>query len=366
MAQQRPDFVRPTSRTHLTLARVAALATSCAAAFAVGLGIFPETWANGGAYVALPFVAAAVVAILLSSGWHVAMGYAADAREPHEKAIAFGFGVVLFLVGVGCSAWFLASMLGGNAALQAQQHEYLDRLTAAMDVAAANAASERNILSALDSAASNLDRTARAEGSTGIVSGRVGQSVVYSALKNAAATMAAMNTALGTKGEERDDFLTRAHEHIREAQRASAAHDLELFQESAANAASDIAAANAIRFAPMLVGLGNGLAPTHARSVIDEVVSSVHADALAISKQRRAIDIPAYEPIDAKHAILSHPQPLAWVVAIVIELLPLVLFGLLLALWRAEETRPDDQAINGLDRSRARVVPLSEESELLQ
>lgn len=366
MAQQRPDFVRPTSRTHLTLARVAALATSCAAAFAVGLGIFPEAWANGGAYVALPFVAAAVVAILLSSGWHVAMGYAADAREPHEKAIAFGFGVVLFLVGVGCSGWFLASMLGGNAALQAYQSEYLERLTAAVNVASLNAASERNILSALGSTASNLDRTATAEGSTGIVSGRVGQKVVYSALKNAAAGMAAMNVAIGNKSEERDDLLARAREDIQEAQRAIAVRDLTLFQESAADAASKIVAANAIRFAPMLVGLGNGLAPDHARSVIDEAVSNLNAEALAISKQRRVIDIPAYEPIDAKHAILSNPQPLAWVVAIVIELLPLVLFGLLLALWRAEETPADAQAINGLDRTHARVAPLSKESELLQ
>lgn len=344
MAHERFQTARPTSQTHLTLARVAALATSCAAAFAVGLGIFPEAWANGGGYVALPFVAAAVVAILLSSGWHVALGYAAHAREPHEKATAFGFGVVLFLVGVGCSAWFLASMLGGNAALQAQQHDYLDRLTAAVNVAAANAASERNILSALDGAAGNLDRTARAEGSTGIVSGRIGQSVVYTALKNAAATMAAMNMSLNTKGEEREDLLARAREHIQEAQRASAARDLTLFQESAASAASEIAAANAIRFAPMLTGLGNGLAPNQARGVIDEAVSNVQSAALAISRQRRVVDIPAYEAIDAKHAILSHPQPLAWVVAIVIELLPLVLFGLLLALWRDPEELSEAQA----------------------
>jgi len=42
------------------------------------------------------------------------------------------FGVVLFLIGVGCSGWFVASQISGNAALQAQQHEYLDHLSAAM------------------------------------------------------------------------------------------------------------------------------------------------------------------------------------------------------------------------------------------
>src|SRR5262245_40015467 len=44
---------RPTSQTHLTLARVAALATSCAAAFAVGLGISTEAFASGGSMAGL-------------------------------------------------------------------------------------------------------------------------------------------------------------------------------------------------------------------------------------------------------------------------------------------------------------------------
>ena len=361
MAQERPDSLRPTSRTHLTLARVSALATSLAAAFAVGLGISAEAFASGGAYVALPFVAAAVVAILLSAGWHVALDFAAHTREVHERAIAFGFGVALFLIGVGCSGWFLASMLGGNAALQAQQHDYLDRLTAAMNVAAANAASERNILSALDSAASNLDRTANAEGSNGIVSGRIGQKVVYTALKNASASMASMRAALEAKGEERDELLARARDAIREALRASATHDVTLFQESATNAANAIAAANAIRFAPALAGLGNGLATNQARGVIDESVNNVHSAALAISKQRRPVDIPVYEPIDAKHAILSRPQPLAWVVAIVIEILPLVMLGLLLALWRDDEKQSDAEPMQSFERSRPRVMPVPAE-----
>jgi hypothetical protein len=345
----------------LTLARVAALATSCAAAFAVGLGISSEAFASGGGYIALPFVAAAVVATLLSAGWHVALGYAAHTREAYERAIGFGFGVALFLIGVGCSGWFLASMLGGNAALQTQQHDYLDRLTAAMNVAAANAASERNILSALNSAASNLDKTANAEGSNGIVSGKIGQKVVYTALKNAAASMASMRSALDAKGDERDELLARARDAIREALRASATRDITLFQESSANAANAIAAANSIRFAPSLAGLGNGLATNQARSVIDESVNNVHSAALTISRQRRTVDIPVYEPIDAKHAILSHPQPLAWVVAIVIEILPLVMLGLLLALWRDEEKQSETDAMQSFERSRPRVLPIPAE-----
>ncbi len=354
-------YHRPTSHQHLTLARVAAFATSCAAALAVGLGVSGEAFASGGAYIALPFVAAAVVAILLTAGWHVALGYAAHTRELHERAIAFGFGVLLFLVGVGCSGWFLASMLGGNAALQAHQHDYLDRLAAAMAVATGNAAAERNILGTLDSAANNLDKTADAEGSNGIVSGKAGQKTVYTALKNAAASMASMRAALDAKGEERDDLLARARDEIRAALRASAARDATLFQESTANAAGAIAAANAIRFAPGLAGLGDGLAPHYARGVIDEAVGNVRSAALIITRQRRTFDIPVYEPIDEKHAILSNPQPLAWVVAIVIEILPLAMLGLLLALWRDEEARPEAEPLLTFERTRPRIAPVPAE-----
>ena len=352
---------RPLAHTHLTLARVAALATSLAAAFAVGLGISAEAFASGGAYIALPFVAAAVVAVLLSAGWHVALGYAAHAREVHERAIAFGFGVVLSLIGVGCSGWFVASQISGNAALQAQRHEYLDRLAAVMNVTAGNAASEANIIGAVDSAASNLEKTAQAEGSTGIISGKVGQKIVYAALKNAAASMASMRAALEAKGEERDELLNRARDDIQEATRASAAHDTVKFQESSANAANAISAANAIRFAPSLAGLGNGLATNQARAVIDEAVNNVRSAALVISKQRRNVDIPVYDDIDAKHAILSHPQGLAWVVAIVIEILPLVMLGLLLALWRDEEKQPEADSMQSFERPRPRVMPVPAE-----
>ena len=354
-------YHRPTAHEHLTLARVAALATSCAAAFAVGLGISSEAFASGGAYIALPFVAAAVVAILLTAGWHVALGYAACTREVHERAIAFGFGVVLSLIGVGCSGWFTASLIAGHSALQAQQHEYLDHLSAAMNLTAGNAASERNIIVAVDSAASNLEKTAQAEAKTGIISGKVGQKVVYAALKNAADSMASMRAALEAKGEERDELLNRARDDIQEATRASAAHDTAKFQQSTANAANAIAAANAIRFAPSLVGLGNGLATNQARPVIDEAVNNVRSAALVISKQRRNVDIPVYDAIDAKHAILSHPQGLAWVVAIVIEILPLVMLGLLLALWRDEEKQPEADSMQSFERPRPRVMPVPAE-----
>ena len=91
MVEQSSHPRRPTAQKYLPLARVVGLGTSCAAAFSVGLGIWPEAMASGGPNIALPFVTAAVISILLTAGWHVALGYAAHARVLYEKAIAAGF-----------------------------------------------------------------------------------------------------------------------------------------------------------------------------------------------------------------------------------------------------------------------------------
>jgi hypothetical protein len=52
---------------------------------------------------------------------------------------------------------------------------------------------------------------------------------------------------------------------------------------------------------------------------------------------------------------------LAWVVAIVIEILPLVMLGLLLALWRDEETQSEAEPLQSFERPRPRVLSVPAE-----
>jgi hypothetical protein len=85
MTQERS--IKSTSRTHVSLARGATLATSSAAGLSVGLGIYPDAMASG-----------------------------------------------------------------GGAAIQAHEHEYLDRLVAAANIMAKNAAADGNLLSVLNTA----------------------------------------------------------------------------------------------------------------------------------------------------------------------------------------------------------------------
>ena len=361
MAQERPESLLPTSQSFLTATRCGSLVTSVTTGVGVGINLYPDATTAGGLYVLMPFIAAAGVTILLAIAWHMTLALACHARTVPKRSIAFGVGVALFALGIGVSGLALAALFGGAAALQAHQHEFMDRLTAGANAAEVNGAGDRIINTTLQSTATNLDKTGDAEGSTGIVCGKAGQSVCYRAFKNAAVSFGNVSKSLASKDQERDALISRAREDISNALKAIAERDPIRFEESARSAAANIAAANAIRFAPMLAGLDGGLAPNHARAVIDEAVSKVQSMALAISKQRRPVDIPAYEPIDAKRAIMTNPQAWGWIVAIAIEGLPLLTLGLLLALWRDDEKEPRVEILQDFERSRPRVMPVPAE-----
>jgi hypothetical protein len=333
MAANHAASVRPTSGSHLTLCTVAGFATALSAGFAAGLGTLPDAWAAGGFMIALPLVLAVIVTLGLASAWHILFNYGAHARALHERSIAFGFGVALFLVGVGCSGWFLASLIGARPALQSHRLAYVQQLKDASGIVARNVTADGNLVSAVKTAAGNLTLTAAAEGKNGLISGKPGQKVVYATLKNAADSMAAKAADLDKAQDVRT--LSSVQETIDEAARAASEHDGAGFEEAAAKAASDLRAVADARLG--VPDLGAGMSIDHARAPITQAIGDVSAVMRDVNGRQRHVDIPFYQPIDGRTAVLIHPQPLAWIVAIVIEVLPLIFLGLLLTLWRDEE-----------------------------
>jgi hypothetical protein len=329
--------VRPTSKGYIALARAVGIASSVAAGVAIALGTVPDAIASGNLLnVAIPVILAGVVPFGLSAGWHKLYGYAAHAREVHERAIALGFGGLLFLIGMGSSAWFLASLLGGPSALSDYQAASVERARAAFDVVTANAALETNIIAALNTASGNLASVARDERGSGTMSGRPGNGPVSLGLKNAAASMATMQAGLARQQQERADALARSGEALANASRDIAARDAATFQDDMAKAVAEIRAAAKIRLGVASLNIGLAV-PAEAEPVINQTTTAIAAVMTDINSRRRAVTMPDYQPIDAKRAMLTNPQPLAWLAAIVVELLPLVALGLLLTLWRDEE-----------------------------
>ena len=153
MAQERPESLLPTSQSFLTATRCGSLVTSVTTGVGVGINLYPDATTAGGLYVLMPFIAAAGVTILLAIAWHMTLALACHARTVPKRSIAFGFGVALFALGIGVSGLALAALFGGAAALQAHQHEFMDRLTAGANAAEVNGAGDRIINTTLQSTA---------------------------------------------------------------------------------------------------------------------------------------------------------------------------------------------------------------------
>ena len=342
MRNKRPEPPRPIAKRALKPARWAAGASAAATGFAVGLGIFPDAWATGGLHMAVPLVLAAVVTIGLCSAWHMLLGYAAYSHEHHERSIALAFGVALFIVGAGCSGWFAASLIGGHAALQSYRFGYVERLKVVADQITGNATLEAALIGALDTASGNLAALAEGEGNAGLLSGRAGRKLVYLTLKNASASFAAKSKVLSTEQASRAESISLARDFINDAVKDAAAGNAQRFEENTTRAATNLGAAANIRLS--VADLGIGLALNFARQPIEQAVKDVAAVMGEINNRRQKVDVPTYQPIDAKTAVVVNPQALPWIAAIVIELLPLIFLGLLLTIWRDEADDDDDQA----------------------
>jgi hypothetical protein len=348
---------RRTSMSYIALGQAVGIGSAVSAGAAIALNTIPEAIANGGLNVAVPVILAGVVPFGLSAGWHKLYGYGAHAREKYERAIAAGWGLSLTLVGAGVSGWFLATILGGNAALQDYQLGYVERVRAASDIVSGNFAVEANIVTALKTASDNLAATAKAECSSGLVSGRIGKGVICLSLANSAAGMTSLNARLSKQQQEGDDALARSADDLAEAVRVSAARDATAFQESVAKAVAEIRAAAKVRLGVSSLNIGI-VAPVEARRAIDEATNDLGAVMTNINSRLRVVNVPDYQPIDTKKAMLTNPQPLAWLAALVVELLPLICLGLILTIWRDEESPPDesDELPHSLERPRPRIV----------
>jgi hypothetical protein len=335
MADNHAASTRPTSRSHLTLCTVAGFATSLSAGLAAALGTLPDAWAAGGLMIAMPLVLGVVVTLGLASAWHILFRYGAHARALHERSIAFGIGVSLFLVGVGCSGWFTAYLIGARPALQSHRLVYVQQLRGVSGTVAGNVTADGSVVSAVKTAAGNLASTAEAEGKYGLTSGKAGQSVVYATLENAANSMAVKAAELDKAQDVRTQALTSVQQTIDDAARAASQQDGAGFEEAAAKAASELRAVADNRVG--VSDLGVGMSIEHARAPITQAITDVSNVMRVVNARQKHVEIPFYQPIDGRMAVLVNPQPLPWIVAIVIEVLPLIFLGLLLTLWRDEE-----------------------------
>lgn len=321
-----------TSQSFLPAARAGALIAPLCMGGAVFVNLYPET---SGIRSVIPFLAGGTLMAMAGICWHGLLGAAADAKTIGQGSIFFALGTAVCGIAIGVSALPLAATVGGPAALQTHQYEHINVLNVALDAAASNATNDQGILTAVVGAAENIWSTSKAEGDNGVVTAKPGEKTVWATLRAAAGSFDQMTKTLTGIGNDRNTLISRAREDVTAANAAISAHDSNAFEENARSAAANIVAANAITYAHNLAGFGNGLPPNGtAGPIIDKAVRNIQSSATTISKQRRTVSVPPYVPLDYRAAMIANPQPFAWIAAISIEILPMILMGLLLALPR--------------------------------
>jgi hypothetical protein len=356
MPKDRPLPPRPTSKGHIALARAVCIGAGCMSGAAIALGTVPDALASGGLNIVLPVMLSVVVAFGLSAAWHKLCGYAAHAREGHERAIALGLACGAALIGLSLSGWFLASILGGVPAENDYRLGYVEKLRMAGDAIAENAAIEHRIIDALNTAAANIEATASTDDATGLVSGRRGKSRVVLSLQNDARGMSAMSANLVDQQMQQAAALTRAHDALGDATRNAADNDAAVFQDNATRAATETRAAAKIQLGASSLNIGVS-APPAAQHVIDDATAKLAEVIEDVNARRNRVTVPDFQPVDTKTAIQKAPQPLAILAAVAVELIPLLCLALLLTIWRDEETPSegaDSDAVVPFERPRFR------------
>lgn len=339
-----PPPKKPTSQGNaLVLARCVSIACSVACGVAVFLGIFPRGGNAGALSYVLPFIAAPILAFGMAAAWHVVQGVGAHATELHRQVIALAFGAGLFLVGCFTSAWFLAAKIGGPSAIEAYQHQAIERLKRAGEVVASNASADAALLAAVEHGGDALRIAAVSEDKAGVVArGKTGKGVAFRGLSDAAESMAKVASDMRQQASTRGDLLTAAQTAMGEAERDAAAGDAAGFEEAFAKASENLNAAEKIRLSAAASSLGIGWAVDRSAAPhVNATLQEIEKVRQFSNANRRTIAIPVYTAIDDRQAILNAPQPLAWIAAVMIETLPLAMLGLLLLLWREETPEPE-------------------------
>lgn len=317
----------------LGLSRGVGIVSAVNVGIALALGSYNDiTASTDPASFILPFTIAAVAAGGLGAGWHVGLGMAAQAVTTQTKSAAFGIGLGLVTVGMATSAHFLAAKLGGAPAIQKHQTTYLSSLRSSASVVGQNNAIDAGIVIKTKSDTNFLEGEADAEGKFGKYSGKSGYKGVYLDLKNAATSLRDVHAALKKLSAKRVHLLTSAKREIDTAGRAIAEHDRANFRRSVSRATSMITDASQIRLSSVVSGLSLGTAPGKAGEVIRFTASNISEKADEIEANLLQVSTPIYVPMDAKTAVTTYPAPLPWLMATLLETLPLLMLCLLLAL----------------------------------
>lgn len=285
----------------------------------------------------IPLVVAPVLTVVLAGGWHILLGTAA--RPQHSRPLlSFVIAAGLGLTGVqiATTSWFLATAIGGGAAVQHHHSVVLNGFKDVLTELRARDERDRVVLGHLTRARNELESLQACEISDGCVSGTPGPGRVARELASEIEGFNRSAHDLETALARRPALLSRVRGQIELAQEASRAGDEQTFGTAVNSVISGLGSANAANPSALLQALG-----TDSPVVLVQAVYARLRDSMdGLGEFVASVRLPSYTPMDPANAVIHYAQyvPFAWAVAVSIDCLPLALLLLiLLAAYRPTE-----------------------------
>ena len=344
------------------LARALALVGSVAAGLAVFWGLRDILALDGGlSSWAIPIAAATALACFLAGGWHMILGGAPEAKG-HHSAIVLGLGGVLTAITIATSAWWLATALGGSSATRHHHQLFFLASEKAADKVLDSVEPERALIGSVQRVRTGYQQLAQAEERFGVLSGRRGCGRVCEQIKAAAGQFLEIEDDMSDDFNRREAMIANARETLRGARNASSEGDNLQTSQLIIRASNQLAEAKRISLTESasvlqlipIAATGERLAELETQTLrIPELAREIDRD-------REAIEFPAWQPLARSEAVVTYADhvSLAWVVAVSLDLLPLLLLGVI----AAAKAREDDDVVDD-QRTEIHEVELYEESK---
>ncbi len=270
-----------------------------------------------------------VLAALLAGAWHMLLSLAATVQQDAPKiakVIAGGLG--LTGVQIATTSWFLATAIGGGAALQVHQTAHLNQLASIAAYVQQRSEQDRGILSALSQTGGALQGLVACEERRGCLSGQIGSGPVTAELGRLAQSFERGRQEFETALNRRPTLLADVRDQLDRAHLAVRSGDEEAFG-TAVNTA--IAGLSGARAADPLQGL-SGFEDQSAWPEVQAVLSRLRGTLGTAESLAAAPVLSPYTPLDRASAVIEYADEVAfaWVIAVVIDALPFTLLLLVL------------------------------------
>ena len=295
---------------------------------------------------------AIVLAGMLAGAWHILFGIAVRRRLRGQVfSLLFLGGLVLTTIQIATTSWFLATALGGSAALQVHQTALLNDVGKTLTFLQGRTESERGLATVVNRAVQSLRTYHACEIEEGCISGQSGNGEVAANLLRSARSLEAQQIEIETALTRRPTLLSEISAHIEVARMASLEGDERAFGSSIRAAINGLGAAQAVDPSRVLANLQE----ESPFAEIQAVFSRFRGALVGFVSVGSVPPLPTYQPMDRASATREYADEVgfAWVIAVVIDSL---IFALLLIILLAGHLRLIDPVPVGQI-----TVPLDEE-----